>query len=174
MRLPSGDHVGLDSSLGSNVKRELAPDNADVLMEAGQGQPCVFTWSKYVRRASISAALASRICSSKLAKLCSLVFVAARCSSSSLLTRLEQSVHWESNNIRSGHFSAIFLAFSHAAALQGASACVTLVQRLGVYGVELFLIRASGSSAPGFQAERSRLFAGDARSMARGHCAARR
>src|SRR5216684_136588 len=74
-----------------------------------------------MRRASISAALASRICSSKLAKLCALIFVAASCASSSLLTRLEQSLHWESNTPRSGHLSAISQPFSHAASLQGAS-----------------------------------------------------
>jgi hypothetical protein len=90
----------------------------------------VFTWSKYVRRVSISAALASRICSSKLAKLCALIFVAASCSSSSFLTRLEQSVHWESNSSRSGHLSAISQPFSHAPSLQGASTCVTLAQGL--------------------------------------------
>lgn len=106
-----------------------------------QGQPCVFTWSKYVRRASISAALASRIWSSKLAKPGALIFVAARCSSSSFLTRLEQSVHWESNSSRSGQLSAISQPFSHAASLQSASTCVTRAKELGVHAVELFVIR---------------------------------
>jgi hypothetical protein len=55
--------------------------------------------------ARIDLDLASRIWSSKLAKLCASLFVTASCWSSNFVKRLEASLHSESGNSRSGHFA---------------------------------------------------------------------
>ena len=70
---------------------------------AVQTHPCVFTWPKYLRQASVSAALASRIWSSKPARSAAPLFMAARCSSKSFASRRTHCVHSRISLSRSGH-----------------------------------------------------------------------
>jgi hypothetical protein len=56
-------------------------------------QSCVFTWPKYLRHASVSAALARRTCSSKLAVLFAVWFTVADCAYKIFTSRRPHCAH---------------------------------------------------------------------------------
>ena len=95
----------MDTILGARTLtfRRIDGTPPFALARPAQTQSCTFTWPKYLRQASVSADRASRIWSSKLARLCALLFVSASCWSSTSVKRLEASLHCESSSSRSKH-----------------------------------------------------------------------